>query len=160
MHIITDSLLVGNVEDAKKLPSSIGGLLFVAAEYELDPPRGIAYARIPLKEFTEADPHDVERAVAWLEWHLSSGRLIVCCRAGMGRSVSVVIAYLCCVKGMSYVEAVALAKARRPGTTPLPNLEQTIKEVQQLRLPREHKEHDQPKDQTTARRRAKNPASR
>lgn len=160
MHIITDSLLVGNIEDAKKLPSSIGGLLFVAAEYELDPPRGMAYARIPLKEFTEADPHDMERAVAWVECHLSSKRVIVCCRAGMGRSVSVAIAYLCCVKGMKYVEAVALAKQRRLGATPLPNLEQTIKDVQQLRLPREDKEQDRPKDQTTARSRAKNPASR
>ena len=156
MHIITDSLLVGNVEDAKKLPSSIGGLLFVAAEYELNPPRGIAYARIPLKEFTEADPHDVERAVAWLEWHLSAGRVIVCCRAGMGRSVSVVIAYLCCVKGMSYVEAVAFVKARRPGATPLPRLEQTINEVQQLRLARDPKGQDQPKGHKAAR----NPASR
>lgn len=160
MHVITESLLVGNIDDAKKLPSSIGALLLVTKEYEIAPPQGIPYARIPLKEFTEADPHDMERAVAWVEWHIASNRLIVCCRAGMGRSVSVVIAYLCCVKGMSYVEAVAFVKARRPGATPLPNLEQTINEVRQLRQPREHKEQDQPKDQITPRRRAKNPASR
>jgi len=156
MHIITDSLLVGNIEDAKKLPSSIGGLLLVADEYEINPPHGIAYARVPLKEFTEADPHDMERAVAWLERHIASKRLIVCCRAGMGRSVSVVIAYLCCVKGMSYVEAVAFVKARRPGATPLPRLEQTINEVQQLRLARDPKGQDQPKGHKAAR----NPASR
>jgi protein-tyrosine phosphatase len=156
MHIITDSLLVGNIEDARKLPSSIGGLLLVADEYEIIPPHGIAYARVPLKEFTEADPHDMERAVAWLERHIASKRLIVCCRAGMGRSVSVVIAYLCCVKGMSYVEAVAFVKARRPGATPLPRLEQTINEVQQLRLARDPKGQDQPNGHKAAR----NPASR
>ncbi len=156
MHIITDSLLVGNIDEAKKLPSSIAGLLLVADEYEINPPRGIAYARVPLKEFTEAAPRDMERAVAWLERHMTSSRLIVCCRAGMGRSVSVVIAYLCCVKGLSYVEAVALVKARRPGATPLPNLEQTINEVQQLRLARDHKGQDQAKGHKAAR----NPATR
>jgi protein-tyrosine phosphatase len=156
MHVITDSLLVGNIDAAKKLPSAIGGLLLVAAEYEIHPPLDIAYARVPLKEFAEAAPHDMERAVAWLERHIDSRKLIVCCRAGMGRSVSVVIAYLCCVKGLSYIEAVALVKARRPGATPLPNLEQTIKEVQQVRLARDHKGQEQPKDHKAAR----NPATR
>lgn len=154
MHVITESLLVGNIDDAKKLPSSIGGLLLVADEYQINPPHGIAYARIPLKEFAEAAPRDMERSVAWLEWHIASNRLIVCCRAGMGRSVSVAIAYLCCVKGMSYIEAVALVSARRPGATPLPQLEQTIKEVQQLRLPRDHKGQNQPKGHKAARNQA------
>ena len=156
MHVITDSLLVGNIDAAKRLPPAIGGLLLVAAEYEIHPPSEIAYARVPLKEFAEAAPRDMERAVAWLERHIASRRLIVCCRAGMGRSVSVVIAYLCCVKGLSYVEAVALVKARRPGATPLPNLEQTIKEVQLARLAHDHKGQEQPKDHKAAR----NPATR
>ena len=156
MHVITDSLLVGNIDAAKRLPSAIGGLLLVAAEYEIHPPSEIAYARVPLKEFAEAAPRDMERAIAWLERHIASRRLIVCCRAGMGRSVSVVIAYLCCVKGLSYVEAVALVKARRPGATPLPNLEQTIKEVQLARLAHDHKGQEQPKDHKAAR----NPATR
>lgn len=156
MHGITDLLAVGNIDDAKKLPSFFGGLLLVADEYEINPPHGIAYARIPLKEFTEAAPPNIERAVAWLEQHIGSKPLIVCCRAGMGRSVSVVIAYLCCVKGMRYVEAVAFVKARRPGATPLPQLEQTINEVQRLRLARAHKGQDQHKGHTAAR----NPATR
>ena len=151
MHVITESLSVGNIEDAKMPPASIGGLLLVADEYEIKPPHGIVYARVPLKEFTEADPHDMERAVAWLERHIASNRLVVCCRAGMGRSVSVVIAYLCCVKGMSYVEAVAFVKARRPGATPLPQLQETINEVHQLRLARAHKGKDQPKGHKAAR---------
>ncbi len=138
MHFITDSILVGNLEDAKKPPNSIHGLLFLAGEHEIPSPPGMAYARIPLKEFGEADPLDVLEAVDWLEQHGASRRLLVCCRAGMGRSVSMVIAYLCCVKGMSYEDAVNLAKARRPGTTPLPALEQTIETVMQMRLARGH----------------------
>ncbi len=72
-------------------------------------------------------------AVEWLEQHEKGTRLLVCCRAGMGRSVSVVIAYLCCVAGLSYEDAVGFLKARRPGATPLPNLETTIRQIQELR---------------------------
>jgi protein-tyrosine phosphatase len=57
----------------------------------------------------------------------------VCCRAGMGRSVSVVMAYLCCVQGMTYDEVFKLAMTRRPGATPLPKLEDAIAQVRRLR---------------------------
>jgi protein-tyrosine phosphatase len=58
---------------------------------------------------------------------------MVCCRAGMGRSVSMVIAYLCCVQGMAYDEALNLLKMRRPGAMPLPELEATIRQVIRMR---------------------------
>ncbi len=131
MHYVTESLAVGNVDEAQHPPPSIDGVLFVASEFEIKPPAGVAFEHVPLKEFSEADPQDLKRAVEWLEQHLPSKRVMVCCRAGMGRSVSVVITYLCCMKGMAYTEAVQLLKARRPGTTPLPNLELTIMHVQQ-----------------------------
>ena len=51
----------------------------------------------------------------------------------MGRSASIVIAYLCCEKGMSFEEAYKLVKSRRPETTPLPNLQQVIDEVKKIR---------------------------
>ncbi len=133
MHPITNSLFVGNVEEAQNPPAYVTGLLFVALEHEIDPPQGITFLRVPLKEFGEADPEDLRCAVEWLERSADSDRLLVCCRAGMGRSVSVVIAYLCCVRGMRYEEALQLCKARRPGATPLPYLEKTIQKVQELR---------------------------
>jgi hypothetical protein len=43
------------------------------------------------------------------------------------------MAYLCCVQGMSYEQALKLLKERRPGATPLPNLERTIDKVRTLR---------------------------
>jgi protein-tyrosine phosphatase len=58
---------------------------------------------------------------------------MVCCRAGMGRSVSVVMAYLCCVQGMTYDEVFKLVMTRRPGATPLPKLEDAITQVRLLR---------------------------
>ncbi|MSR24084.1 MAG: hypothetical protein EXR96_03215 [Nitrospiraceae bacterium] len=133
MHHVTESLLVGNLEDARKPPSFVEGVLFVAAEHEIPPPDGILFNKIPLIEFGQATPQQVYEAVAWLEQHALKKKIMVCCRAGMGRSVSMVIAYLCCVQGMEYSEATQLLKARRPGAMPLPNLDTTIQSVLEMR---------------------------
>lgn len=125
--------MVGNIEDAKKPPAFIEGVLFLAAEPDITPPQGVLFSRIPLVEFGQANPQQVYEAVAWLEQHAPTKKVMVCCRAGMGRSVSMVIAYLCCVQGMAYSEALRLLQARRPGTTPLPNLDATIQSVLQMR---------------------------
>lgn len=133
MHFITDSLLVGNLDDARRPPPYVKALLFLAEEQEVTPPPGLFFARVPFKEFAEPDPLKVLNAVEWLERHADSQRVMVCCRAGMGRSVSVIIAYLCCIKGMQYTEAVKLLSARRPGASPLPRLEAIIEKVKRLR---------------------------
>jgi protein-tyrosine phosphatase len=133
MHHVTESLLVGNVEDAKNPPSFVQGILFLAQEHDIPPPDGVLFTRIPLVEFGRANPQQVYEAVAWLEKHAPKKKVMVCCRAGMGRSVSMVIAYLCCVQGMAYGEAAQLLKARRPGATPLPELEATIQKVIEMR---------------------------
>lgn len=135
MHAITTSLAVGNVEDAKRPPAFIGSVLFLAQEYDIDAPEGVAFAKIPLTEFAEVSASTLDAAIQWLEKQAPGQKLLICCRAGMGRSVSVAIAYLCCVAGLSYAEALALVKARRPGATPLPRLERTIQKVLELRHP-------------------------
>ena len=131
--MITETLLVGNINDARKPPVNIGALLLVAAEYTLEPPGWLLYGRIPFAEFAEAETVSLDRAVSWVEQHLSGNRVMVCCRAGMGRSVSVVMAYLCCVQGMTYAEVLKLVMTRRPGAMPLPNLEEAITQVRLLR---------------------------
>ena len=77
MHHVTESLLVGNLEDAKKPPSFIEGLLFVAAEHEIPPPDGILFNKIPLIEFGQASPQQVYEAVAWLERHAPKKKIMV-----------------------------------------------------------------------------------
>jgi protein-tyrosine phosphatase len=139
MHLINEFLAVGNAEDAARPARLMTAVLNVAAENQIVPPDGRTYAWIPFKEFTEADPIQLDEAVAWLEQHADGNRLMVCCRAGMGRSVSVVIAYLCLVKDMPYQEAVKVVSLRRPGATPLPNLEATIQFVRMLREKRNGK---------------------
>jgi len=133
MHMITEKLLVGNINDAKEPPAKIGALLLVAAEYALESPNWLISSRIPFSEYAEAEPLLLDRAVSWVEQHLSSNRVMVCCRAGMGRSVSVVMAYLCCAQGMTYDEVLKLVMRRRPGAMPLPNLEEAITQVRLLR---------------------------
>lgn len=136
MHVITSQLSVGNIEDARELPPTVGALLLVAEEYDVSPPSWIEYAKMPLTEFSKADAGTVARAVEWIERRIASNRVIVCCRAGMGRSVSVVLAYLCCVEGLAFADAVKLIMARRPGACPLPDLEAVIQMVQKLRSAR------------------------
>ncbi|OAI46777.1 hypothetical protein AYO43_01180 [Nitrospira sp. SCGC AG-212-E16] len=133
MHMITENLLVGNINDAKEPPVKIGALLLVAAEYALESPDWLISGRIPFSEYAEAEPLVLDRAVSWVEQHHSDNRVMVCCRAGMGRSVSVVMAYLCCVEGMTYDEVLKLVMKRRPGAMPLPNLEKAITQVRLLR---------------------------
>jgi protein-tyrosine phosphatase len=137
MHFVNEQLLIGNIEDAQQPPPYVNAVLFLSAEHEITPPKGVAYVKVSLKEYAEADPLAVKNAVDWLEQQDPKHRLLVCCRAGMGRSVSMAIAYLCLVKGMSYAEAEQLLKARRPGATPLPRLEQTIEKVRQMKQARD-----------------------
>jgi protein-tyrosine phosphatase len=133
MHFITETLLVGNINDANQPPPQISAVLLVAAEFTIQPPGWLQYGRIPFSEYAEAEPILLDRAVSWVEQHLSDNRVMVCCRAGMGRSVSVVMAYLCCVQGMTYAEVLKLVMTRRPGAMPLPKLEAAIAQVRLLR---------------------------
>ena len=133
MHQITENLLVGNINDAREPPVEVGALLLVASEYRVEFPGWLVSGRIPFSEYAEAEPHLLDQAVSWVEQHIADNRVMVCCRAGMGRSVSVVMAYLCCVEGMSYTEVLRLVMMRRPGAMPLSNIEKAITQVRFLR---------------------------
>ena len=139
MHLITDALILGNIDDARDPMPAISGLLLVAEEFTVKPAPWLDYEHIPFKEFSAVDPARLDRAVAWLESRAPGTRTLVCCRAGMGRSASVLIAYFCCSQGLPYEEAVVFVKARRPGAMPLPKLRETIEKVLKLRAHRESK---------------------
>lgn len=141
MHFITDNLLVGNISDATDPPPQISAVLLVAAEFALQPPSWLLFGRIPFSEYAEAEPALLDRAVSWIEQHPSGNRVMICCRAGMGRSVSVAMAYLCCVQGMTYTEVLKLVMRRRPGAMPLPKLEEAIAQVRLLREARTKKKN-------------------
>lgn len=129
MHMINKRLLVGNIEDAAHPPTQVGALLLVAEEQDIAAPSWLDYAKIPMKEFGEPEAAALCQAIDWIESHIPDNRIMVCCRAGMGRSVSVVIAYLCCVENLTYEAAVKLVLTRRPGGVPLPKLQEAVEKV-------------------------------
>jgi hypothetical protein len=71
-------------------------------------------SRVPSRGLEDS----LDDAMAFIAANIKRGCVLVHCGAGLSRSVSVVIAYLCRYAGMSYSEALSLVKARRPGAAP------------------------------------------
>ena len=70
MYIILESLFVGNFHEAQDSPPPVTVLLWAAGNQRITTPEKFAYACIPLMEYAEADPIDLEVGVDWLEQHL------------------------------------------------------------------------------------------
>lgn len=71
---------------------------------------------------THADDRDLDDflddATSFIAANIRRGCVLVHCGAGISRSAAVVIAYLCRYAGMSYAEALAFVKAKRPQVAP------------------------------------------
>jgi len=126
---VDHQLYIGEQADAESPPSFISAVFWTALDPQISPPPNIVFARLPLKEYTEPDIIDLEMGVNWLARHLPTHHILVACRVGLGRSPSIIIAYLCCRHGLSFQEAQALVTQKRPGTTPLPHLAPLIEQL-------------------------------
>ncbi len=127
---ITPRLYIGEKKDADSPPSYITAVLWTALDSPISPPSNLLFARLPLKESTKPDLVDLEMGIQWLTRHLSKHHILVACRGGICRSPSIIIAYLCCVLGLSFEEAQKLVIQKRPKATPLPHLASLIKQLQ------------------------------
>jgi len=125
---VDHQLYIGGQADAESPPAFISAVLWTALEIQLSLPANIVFGRLPLKEYTEPDWIDLEMGVEWLARHLPEHNILVACRAGLGRSPSIIFAYLCCMHGLSFEEAQNLVTQKRPGTTPLPHLVSLIEQ--------------------------------
>ena len=71
---------------------------------------------------THEDDRDLDfyldDATVFIAANIKRGCVLVHCGAGISRSAAVVIAYLCRYAGMSYAEALAFVKAKRPQVAP------------------------------------------
>ncbi len=71
---------------------------------------------------THEDDRDLDfyldDATTFIADHIAKGCVLVHCGAGISRSAAVVIAYLCRYASMSYAEALAFVKAKRPQVAP------------------------------------------
>jgi len=125
MVFILENLALGNIKDAENPPREITALLNVADDIELSKPTR-KYYKIPLVDGPPAPVEKILEAIHWIEKNIISDKILVFCTFGAGRSVSVVIGYLCSI-GFDYPEAVKFILSKKPDIDPLPLLAETIK---------------------------------
>jgi protein-tyrosine phosphatase len=129
VDFILDHLAIGSAKDAWERPPEVDAMLCVAEEIDLPP--GIAVThKIPVRDMLPIPARQLAEAIEWIDRHLANRRVLVFCNAGVGRSTSTVVAYLCCRRDYGFGEAVEYVARRRPYMSILPNLLPTIEEVQ------------------------------
>ena len=124
MHFILERLAIGDIEDARKLLEGITAVLNCAEEHDTYR-EGIEYLKIPLKDFQPINPEYIPKAVEWIKEKIADHKVLVHCNAGIGRSPSIVVCYLCEI-GFGFKEAVKLVQSRRPGALPHRDLRSAI----------------------------------
>ncbi|MGB9627509.1 MAG: dual specificity protein phosphatase family protein [Thermodesulfobacteriota bacterium] len=125
MTDILERLAIGDLGDLKNLGNGVGCVLNVAEEVEVTPP--LEYRKIPLKDGSIIPPSQMQEAICWIRDRVGSKKVLVACHYGVGRSASIVIGYLCSL-GFGYQEALDFVSSKKPKITPMPKLEETIKE--------------------------------
>ncbi|HIQ30019.1 MAG TPA: hypothetical protein EYH45_05585 [Candidatus Caldiarchaeum subterraneum] len=78
---------------------------------------GMEYIHIPMKDHQPPDVGDLIKAVQHIRRVTSEGRkILIHCAAGMGRTGTVLAAYLIISKGMNPQEAIGYIRRLRPGS--------------------------------------------
>ena len=116
MDFILERLAIGDIYDAKDISKDIAALLNCTEEHDTNR-EGILYLKIPLIDFQPINPEYIPRAIRWIKEVIADHTVLVHCNAGIGRSPSIVVCYLCEV-GFGFEEAVRLVKSRRPDVLP------------------------------------------
>ncbi|NIP74075.1 MAG: dual specificity protein phosphatase family protein [Gammaproteobacteria bacterium] len=128
MDLILDNLAVGSAQDGASPPADVGALLCVAAEINT-PDAGRPFCKVPIVDMQPIPPAQLQEAVEWIRNHITDHRVLVFCNAGVGRSSSVAVAYLCSVAGFGFGEAVEWVARRHPHMSILPDLIGGVDEV-------------------------------
>jgi protein-tyrosine phosphatase len=131
VDFILDNLAIGSAADAWSGLTTVDALLCVAQEIEL-PPRFFVSHKVAIVDMQPIPVEQMAEAVSWIDAMIGRYRILVFCNAGVGRSSSCVIAYLCCKRGFGFGEAVEYVARRRPYVSILPNLLLTIEGVNSL----------------------------
>jgi protein-tyrosine phosphatase len=130
MDYILKNLAIGEFRDALEPDEEISALLCVAQEHAIRNP-SLFYHKVPIIDMQPIPLGQLKEAVFWIRDAIQDGYcVLVFCNAGVGRSPSVVIAYLCTFLGHSFGKAVEHVATKRPGISMLPNLITSIKEIQ------------------------------
>lgn len=132
MDFVLDRLALGNAADAVS-PAGVDALLCVAAELGAPLLDGLRFHKVPIVDFRPLPATQLGEAVEWIETQARSGRVLVYCNAGVGRSTSVVVGYLCVARGMGFGQAVEFVARRRPHMSILPELVTAIDRLRAVR---------------------------
>ncbi len=128
MDFIIDHLAIGSAHEARAGPAGVTALLCVAEEVSLPHSPGVRH-KVPIVDMQPIPPAQLREALQWIGTHIARERILVFCNAGVGRSTSVVIGYLCCQLNYGFGEAVEFVAHTRPYMSILPNLIVSIEEA-------------------------------
>ncbi|MFC1743984.1 dual specificity protein phosphatase family protein [Candidatus Riflebacteria bacterium] len=134
MNFILDNLAIGNFKEALTPAPQIDALLCVAEERDVEN-CPFLYKKVPMVDMHPIPPTQLAEAVEWIKDNISHKKIMVFCNAGVGRSPSTVVAYLCCFHQMGFGEAVEFVARRKADISTLPNLILTIEEVREMLSP-------------------------
>ena len=116
MDFILERLAIGDIYDANNLSTGITAVLNCTEEHDTDR-EDMPYLKIPLIDFQPINPEYIPRAVRWIKEVIPDNTILVHCNAGIGRSPSIVVCYLCEI-GFGFEEALRLVKTKRPDAVP------------------------------------------
>lgn len=128
MKFILDNLAIGDYQSAIEPEHDITALLNVANERDLTV-TPLAYYKIPIIDMEPIPPDQLKEAVGWINERIDSQKILVFCNAGVGRSPSVVVAYLCCIQKLGFGQAVEYVATRKPNMSILPKLITSIEKI-------------------------------
>lgn len=132
LSFITERLAVGEAAAGRHLPTlrRSGITAIVDASNEEGNPRfpGIAYLDVPIADPDERIVEFIPRVVAFVDDHLSRGRVLIHCVAGISRSPSLALCYLHEKEGWSLEEALARIQARRERADPHPTFRRVLRD--------------------------------
>lgn len=143
---IDQYLLLGAVPFPKDVPRlkllGVGGVITLNEPYETLVPtslyhaHGIDHLVIPTRDYLFAPSFaDINRAVDFIHKNSSCGRTTyVHCKAGRGRSTTIVLCYLVEYKQMSPADALEYVRSRRPRVLLAPSQWKAVQEYKQHRL--------------------------
>ena len=75
---VDHQIYIGEQADAESPPDYITAVLWTAGDIQIAPPPNSVFARLPLKEFTEPDPIDIEIGISWIARHLPEHHILMC----------------------------------------------------------------------------------